>query len=55
MGDFNETVNTREKFGGKVYNSRTSFLGEFIHRVGALDLGCSSKGFTWENRQEGSA
>lgn len=55
MGDINDILNNRDKFGGKNLDRRRSFLGEFIQSVGAIDLSFMRKMFTWENRQVGNA
>lgn len=38
-----------EKFRGNAVDRKRSFLDEFVHYVGAIDLGFVGKWFTWEN------
>lgn len=46
LGDFNEILNTREKFGGRTQSIKHYFLGKFMQNVGAFNLGYMGKRFT---------
>lgn len=53
IGDLNEIVEAKEKFGGRSIWRKKLHLKEFMIRVGGIDMGYSGTGFTWSNKQEG--
>ncbi|XP_075633780.1 uncharacterized protein LOC142606285 [Castanea sativa] len=51
--DFNEPLNTNDKFGGRVTTVKRSLLfKECLDKCNMIDLGFSGPRFTWTNRRE---
>lgn len=51
-GDFNEILESRDKFGGlPINNNRADKFANFMHSCNLLDLGFQGSRFTWTNKQ----
>lgn len=55
IGDLNEMAAETEKIGGRPIWNRKLYLREFIHNVGAVDLGYEGCKYTWDSGHGGNS